>query len=372
MLRKTLTCLALPFIIAFACFNLRPAAAATCYVPGDYSTIQAAVGESTCDTINLMPNAVYEQNITINRTVTIQGQGAASTAMNGTASGNVFIIEPDAVVTLSDMTIRGGATDAAGRGGGILSFGSLTLNNVVVTGNEAYNGGGIAADGGTMVVNNSTICHNSTTGNSGAGIISMVSITLTNTTISDNRTTGPDRVGGGLAVFAGVVTMINCTISNNSATGYGGGLYVSPYPLPGTDEPPPVVHALNTIIANNTASAGGTDCYGKITSQDYNLIESTDGCTITGTTTHNIIGRDPNLGALQDNGGTTWTRELLYGSPAIDAGSSPNVTSDQRGFPRPVDLSGISNADDGCDIGAFEAQAKPKPGMPWLPMLLDD
>jgi hypothetical protein len=70
------------------------------------------------------------------------------------------------------------------------------------------------------------------------------------------------------------------------------------------------------------------------------------------------INTDPLLGALQDNGGPTFTHELLKGSPAIDAGD-PNFTPppyyDQRGpgFPR------VRN--DRIDVGSFEVQAGSAP-----------
>jgi len=61
------------------------------------------------------------------------------------------------------------------------------------------------------------------------------------------------------------------------------------------------------------------------------------------------------LGPLQDNGGSTFTHELLSGSPAIDAGD-PNFTPppffDQRGpgFDRVVNSR--------IDIGSFEVQTQ--------------
>ena len=62
------------------------------------------------------------------------------------------------------------------------------------------------------------------------------------------------------------------------------------------------------------------------------------------------------LSPLADNGGPTPTQALLWGGPAIDKGKSFGQTTDQRGVPRPHDLSSITNASggDGSDIGAFE------------------
>jgi hypothetical protein len=69
------------------------------------------------------------------------------------------------------------------------------------------------------------------------------------------------------------------------------------------------------------------------------------------------------LGPLQNNGGTTPTHALLFGSPALDKGFSFGFTTDQRGFLRPVDLPDTTYPNavggDGADIGAFEAQTAP-------------
>jgi len=65
------------------------------------------------------------------------------------------------------------------------------------------------------------------------------------------------------------------------------------------------------------------------------------------------------LGPLQNNGGPTDTHALLPGSPAIDTGISGGPNTDQRGFPRPIDLPSVPNAADGSDIGAYEFDGAP-------------
>ncbi|MBI3881173.1 MAG: hypothetical protein HY301_14060 [Verrucomicrobia bacterium] len=66
-----------------------------------------------------------------------------------------------------------------------------------------------------------------------------------------------------------------------------------------------------------------------------------------------LVGTDPRLGPLADNGGPTPTCALLFGSPAIDVGDDSLTGTDQRGFLR---LSGPH-----VDIGAFELQPTPVP-----------
>lgn len=77
-----------------------------------------------------------------------------------------------------------------------------------------------------------------------------------------------------------------------------------------------------------------------------NNLTNTDSCAATvGFTENSDVATF--LGPVQDNTGFTKTRELLPGSPAIDAVSS-GVSVDQRNLPRP--------AGSNYDIGAFETQ----------------
>jgi hypothetical protein len=120
------------------------------------------------------------------------------------------------------------------------------------------------------------------------------------------------------------------------------------------------VNIRNTIIANNTATAPQPeDVSGTFNSQGFNLVRNTTGADIFGATATNIYGADPNLGPLANNGGPTFTRALLPGSPALDKGNSFGTTTDQRGGLRPHDMPAVPNASggDGADIGAYEVQA---------------
>jgi len=89
-------------------------------------------------------------------------------------------------------------------------------------------------------------------------------------------------------------------------------------------------------------------------SADFNLIDNTNGVQISGFLTQTILGQNPLLGPLRNNGGATPTMALPPGSPAIDKGAAFGSIADQRGRARPYDFGNIPNALDATDIGAYE------------------
>jgi hypothetical protein len=112
---------------------------------------------------------------------------------------------------------------------------------------------------------------------------------------------------------------------------------------------------------NNNSGLGGPDVTSTptISSQGFNLIGKTNNSTgWIGTDRKGsmAVPLDPQLGALQDNGGPTFTIALLPGSAAIDAGAIGGPLTDQRGRLRPYDLPGVTNVigGNGSDIGAYE------------------
>jgi hypothetical protein len=137
--------------------------------------------------------------------------------------------------------------------------------------------------------------------------------------------------------------------------GQGGGVFVDDASSGG------VFTFTHTIIADNNASFKGKDCHGDLVSANYNLVEQTASCTITGVTGKNIYGVDPLLAPLGANGGPTETHLPLPGSLALDRGFADCLDmagdpqhADQRGSLRPVDYDG--NGFVQCDIGAVEVQ----------------
>ncbi|MET0625894.1 MAG: Calx-beta domain-containing protein [Pyrinomonadaceae bacterium] len=314
-----------------------------------------------------------------NSTVSISGLTISGGRASGPSGGGGILNSQGATLTLSDVVVRGNSAEVSlfsfsGHGGGIFHEGvSLTLTHSTVSGNSAADGlssstqaggdgGGIYAHRGILSVINSTISGNeagdggggssgAVAGDGGGLFISGAAVTLANSTVSGNSAgNGPGGGGGGIS--GGEFTLDSCTVASNKAPGGGSrGGGVSGFG----------VKIRNSIVANNTAGFD-PDVSGTLKSQDYNLIRDTTGATISGVTAHNLTGVDPLLGALQTN--QAWTQEhaLLPGSPAIDAGDSGGLTTDQRGFARPVDNASAANASDGADIGAYEAQTPPAAG----------
>ena len=185
-------------------------------------------------------------------------------------------------------------------------------------------------------------------------------MTLNSSTVSGNSVTASIRTpGGGIFNDAGTVTLNSSTVSGNSVHGglvFGGGVFSSGGGLT----------LKNTIVAGNfeTSPFQRSDCSlqggAAITSQGYNLIGDDSNCEFTPETSDQVGTAESPIDAmlrpLANNGGPTETHALLPGSPAIDAGSCGGATLDQRGLTRPVDIPGVLDVEDGCDIGALEAQ----------------
>src|SRR6185295_15486486 len=105
------------------------------------------------------------------------------------------------------------------------------------------------------------------------------------------------------------------------------------------------------------AGASGENIFnssGTITSIGYNLSSDDGAGFLTGP--GDQINTDPLLGPLQDNGGPTFTHDLLAHSPAINTGDpnfTPPPSTDQRGYAR------VFNSR--VDIGSLEVQPTPPP-----------
>jgi parallel beta-helix repeat protein len=207
-----------------------------------FCKIQDAIDAASADdTIIIAAGQYNEHDLTINKSLTIQGTGSGSTIIDGQDISRVFFINKS-TVDMSGMTIRNGNTTFYG--GGIYSFmGNVTLNNCTVSDNEADYGGGIANNEGDVTLTNCTIADNHAADH-GGGIYNVDSnLTMTNCTISGNEADGN---GGGICNSDATMTLTNCTVSGNTAVVNGGGIY-------NNDE----LTMTNCTISGNEAPYGG-------------------------------------------------------------------------------------------------------------------
>ena len=321
--------------------------------------------------------------LNVDKDVTISGPGANNLAVDGNAQSRVFYVNPGKTVTIDSLTVANGYSDSGGGGGifnssatmtvancsvsgnsaaagsyggGICNGGfngnaTMTVTNCTVSSNSAYYGGGIANTGehggAVLTVSNSIISGNS--GGMGGGISNgggfggFCTATVSNSTISGNSAdyAGAISNGAGGNSFA-ALRIINSTLSGNSADS-GGGIYILGEAGLATG---------NTIF---DAGASGENIFNKggtVTSLGYNVSSDNGGGYLT--SPGDQINTDPMLGPLQENGGPTFTHELLAGSPAINSGDpsfTPPPLYDQRGpsFDRVVNGR--------VDVGSFEVQS---------------
>jgi len=236
-------------------------------------------------------------------------------------------------VTVQNGLLSGGSFGPPQDGGGIFNRGTVTLTNSTLANNSAdiANGGygGGLSNAGTVFIENSTIRDNQAAGYGGGlanGLNNVIS--MTNSTLSGNTTTG--SYGGGI-YNQGTFTISHGTIVSNTSSSQGGGIY--------TDSGKNTI-VTNSIIAHNSQDCGGS---GTLAASGTNIDFDGQCASSAGS---NFITTDPFIIPLQDNGGDTWTHALAFNSPAIDAGGSADCTAaDQRGESRTDWL---------CDIGANE------------------
>jgi CSLREA domain-containing protein len=373
---------------------------------GAGSLRQAIADSAAGDTINFSVTGTItltSASLSVNHNLTIHGPGAdnLNITRQSTSAFRIFYFD-NGTWTLSDVTISNGSDSVTS--GGIYNFnGNLTLNNCIVSGNSGGQraggigndatttmnnctlinnhsgapggvggGGGIFNGGtGTLTMHNCTLSNNSSdTG--GGGIVSQGTLTVTTSTFNDN--TGPGAGAIYMVMAPGQNSTIqNCTFSHNTGVGtirHAGDatLTVQSCTFTGND-----VGAAGSIYVYTGAAVlriGNTILddvpslflrRGAIISLGYNLSRDDGGgfLTATGDQTQTDPELDPY--GLQYNGGYTDTVALIYGSPAIDAGKSFGLTTDQRGQIRPYDNPNFANVSgsDGSDIGAYEAPSDP-------------
>jgi hypothetical protein len=315
-----------------------------CATTDDTCTVRAAIEEANAleDTSTItIPAGTYvlSSSLVISQSMTLIGTSPDATILDANQQDRVITVgtggtEGNSVsdVSITGLTVRGG--EVAAPGGGMLVYGDVLLDTVVITGNTTLGG----KSGGGLVVTAES------------------SAVITNSTIANN--TGAFR-GGGIAT-EGSVTMTNSTVSGNTDTGGGGGISLGSGSSLGGSSALTVTHvtfAFNTGAIDNRLQAPvrlQNTLLADIWSSGSPYVTSLGG----NVSVSNNLGLDqPSdlfinqpaeafVAPLADNGGATPTHLLTAGSPARDVVSGTCLPTDQRGETRPQGP--------GCDSGAVE------------------
>jgi hypothetical protein len=232
----------------------------------------------------------------ISDAVTITGNGSIYTVIDAQQNSRIFdITEAAGDVTLSSLTLKNGRTtgnnvpyseDRTFSGGAIRSatFGALTVSQSTLTGNsttgEFAEGGAIYSIFGKVTVSHSILTENFTTGrfsDGGAIFAYNEGLSVNQSTLSGNFTTG-EHAGGGAIQSVWSVSVNQSTLSGNSTTGdnaSGGAISSSS-----------VTVSRSTLDGNSTAgfrAGGGAISATELTvSQSTLSLNSTAGSQATG------------------------------------------------------------------------------------------
>ena len=350
---------------------------------GCRSSIQAAVDAAVADDVVDVASGTYAESITVSpsrQRLTIQGAGAGLTIVDGSA----LLGAP--VITVGDVS--GGRLAVALRGisvqlglqTGILVKGGAktraTIEDVELSGVIGYPSSAIQVGEEPIKGSSATIArvkiHQ-------VGIplyaTSAAKVTLVDSEISDSGPGGFQARTGGLVAFlsarivadrvllagmsgrivdasrGGRVSLTSSTISSNHAPsfeclGSASSIKLTGCTIAENDSLSFVSGGMIRLAATIVwGTATPPDCTGRLSSGDFNMLESSCGFARLGR--HDRVQVDPLLGPLENNGGPTDTHALLPSSPARNVVSTHALckASDQRGVARSVP----------CDVGAFEA-----------------
>jgi hypothetical protein len=211
---------------------------------GPGSLRQALTIANDGDTINFAVTGriiLTSGGLVIDKNVTISGPGADQLAIDGNHAGLqcVFGVFSDNAVTIFGLTITNG-------GCGIASGGStLTVSHCVVTANSPYGGVG-TLQGPPPSIERGNDRRDANEPNDDHAPVGDHSLTIANSIISGNS-------GQGVFNNSGIVTILNSTITGNSAGqfAHGGGIYAGGF------KHPPFTTISNSTISGNSASGVG-------------------------------------------------------------------------------------------------------------------
>jgi fibronectin-binding autotransporter adhesin len=190
---------------------------------GIYNSANTTVSGSTVSANKAESGGGIYNTVTLNiwNGSTVGGAGAGNSATDG---GGIY---NTGTTRVADSTVN---ANEANNGGGIYNTGTLDLQSDSIigeagAGNQATEyGGGIYNESGTVTLSGCKVSANQAE-NGGGGIYSIGWLTIQNgSTIGESGASNHAELGGGV-VNAGIMTLIDSSISANTADSQGGGVY---------------------------------------------------------------------------------------------------------------------------------------------------
>jgi len=240
--------------------------------------------------------AIYSEGSTININ---DGQIESNSAVAG---GAMFI--KTTTVNMNDGFISNNNT--SGAAGGIYADTQSTFNLVggSIDGNSAVTGGGIYITNQSIfnIMDGVVARNHSSSGGGGVYVNDRATLNLktSGASISNNES----DLGAGVFVYNGIVNMDNGSISSNTSTGGGGGLW---------NDSRGTLNLSGGVINNNKVTGNGVG---------GGAIENSGNVNIKGVTISDNITSTHNGGAIWSRGGTiTMTSGLITGNTARAGGA---------------------------------------------------
>jgi hypothetical protein len=265
--------------------------------------------------------------LAFSKNLTITGAGSGATVISGNDASRVFTITGTPTVTLGGLTVTHGKDPM---GAGINVTGTLTLNDVIVSGNHAGGGGvagfggGISVGPGTLGLTNSAVTENTAGGGTkGAGFGGGIdfgpgangqsfALTLTRSQVSGNRAGGggteSEGFGAGVEASTGFdsgsisIALSDSVLSGNVAggsgaesPGFGGGVDIG-----SGGKNNVLALTLDRVALTGNTAGGGTQSAG--VGGGINFSSGGSGVTQTLTVTNSTIAANSAGGGTGSNG----------------------------------------------------------------------
>lgn len=298
---------------------------------GDIEGNDVTAGGVVTDPAHIVGANVYHvlQGEGVARSAIVDGftvtAGQAISASQPDGGGGLFL---NGSPTISLMTFRG---NQAANGGGLAAVDGnpLIKDSQFVDNHAAANGGGLSLAGGRATFLNGTIQDNEAGGSGGGLYVDSSNPLLIGVTIDNNVA---DQ-GGGVSVNSSGMILLAGTIQNNQATNFGGGLY-----LDGIVSTIPLLDG--TLINNNSANRGGglyisggspllngVSVRNNDAVQGGGLYAAAASPTMEQALIQNNTAQQSGGGLLADKGQPTLLASRFYGNTAADGGGMANVSS---------------------------------------------